>query len=96
MGCHLVENLEVSKKIVSTTVCFTTQQRSSSSECSRLTALQEDRGSVLDLLGQLTRAAQVVEDEDVGRKQNHVLLAAAKRHGQELVYVLHGAAHDVT
>lgn len=66
------------------------------SKRARLTALQETRCSILDLLGQLTRALQVVEDEDVWCKQNHVLLTAAKRHGQELIYVLHGATHDVT
>ncbi len=62
----------------------------------QLTALQEACCSVLNLLGQLTRAFQVVEDEDVGSKQHHVLLPTAVRHGQELVQVLHGPAHQVT
>lgn len=60
------------------------------------TALQESSGFVLDLLGQLTGAFKVVQDEDVGGKQNHVLLPTAVRHGQQLVQVLHGPAHKIT
>lgn len=62
----------------------------------QLTALQEACRSVLNLLGQLTCALQVVEDEDVGGEQHHVLLPAAVRHGQELVQVLGGPTHQVT
>lgn len=62
----------------------------------QLTALQEACCLVLNLLSQLTCAFQVVEDEDVGSEQHHVLFPAAVWHGQELVQVLHGSAHQVT
>lgn len=61
-----------------------------------LTALQEVRGLVQNILSQLTSAFQVVQDEDVGSKQEHVLLPATVRHGQELVQVLCCPAHQVT
>ena len=61
-----------------------------------LTALQEVHGPVLDLLGELIGALQVPQDVDVGGEQHHILFPAAVRHGQELVQVFHGPAHQVT
>lgn len=65
-------------------------------EQSALTALQEALGLLQDGLGQLTGAFEVVEDEDVWSKQHHVLLPTAVWHGQQLVQILKGPAHQVT
>ena len=61
-----------------------------------LTLLHEANGLGLDGRALLVGLLQVLHDVDVGGKVQHVLLAAAVGHPQQVLQAADGRAHDVT
>lgn len=61
----------------------------------RVTCHHEARGSVRGLLVVLARGQEILENVDVWRKVDHVLLSAAVRHLDQRVQAADGRTQDV-